>query len=280
MVRLVSRLIAAVVGSILMLPIAMSAETAETLQTRAREALAQIEGQLALPGLSEPVEVLRDRWGVPHIYARNQDDLFFAQGVVAAQDRLFQMDLWRRAARGELAAVLGPSAIAGDRFARSIQYRGDAEAEWASYAPDARQIITAFTRGINAYIDSLGDRLPVEFVVLGFRPGHWQPEDCLGRMAGIVMTRNFRSEVERARLIAAVGVEKARLLAPPIQSGRLARPRVSTWGKSVPRSWPATKRPPSRSIGLAIPAGATIGSLTALCPLRASRCWPVIRIAA
>jgi penicillin G amidase len=84
MVRLLSRLLAAVAGSTLMLPSAMPAETAENLQARALAALSQIEGQLTLPGLSEPVEVLRDRWGVPHIYARNQDDLFFAQGVVAA----------------------------------------------------------------------------------------------------------------------------------------------------------------------------------------------------
>ena len=116
--------------------------------------------------------------------------------------------------RGELAAILGPSAVEGDRFARSIQYRGDIEAEWTSYAPDARAIITSFTRGINAYIDSLGVRLPVEFGLLGFRPEHWQPEDCLGRMAGIAMTRNFRSEIERSRLIAAVGVDKARQLVP------------------------------------------------------------------
>src|SRR5437879_5245368 len=73
--------------------------------------LAQIEGEIKIAGLKEPVEVLRDRWGVPHIYAKNADDLFFAQGFVAAQDRLFQLDLWRRTAVGELSEVMGPSAI-------------------------------------------------------------------------------------------------------------------------------------------------------------------------
>src|SRR5215207_897913 len=81
--------------------------------------------RVSLPGLLEPVEVLRDRWGIPHIYARNTHDLFFAQGYVAALDRLWQIDLWRRTGTGKLAEVLGPSALGRDRIARAVQYRGD-----------------------------------------------------------------------------------------------------------------------------------------------------------
>jgi penicillin amidase len=191
-----------------------AAETAGDLLARACAVLSQTEGEITVPGLKEPVEVLRDRWGVPHIYARNQDDLFFAQGFVVAQDRLFQIDLWRRVGLGETAEVLGRDALEGDRFARLLRYRGDPEAEWASYSPDARRIATAFTRGINAWIDHAGDRLPVEFQVLGTRPARWRPEDCLGRMSGVIMTRNFSSEVSRAELVAAVGAERARRLAP------------------------------------------------------------------
>src|SRR5437868_4821115 len=142
----------------------------EDLLKRARAVLSQVEGDITVPGLKEPVEILRDRWGVPHIYAKNADDLFFAQGFVAAQDRLFQIDLWRRIAVGETSELLGRAGLEGDRFARLIQFRGDMDAEWTSYAPDARQIVTAFTRGINAYIDSIGDRLPIEFQILGIRP--------------------------------------------------------------------------------------------------------------
>src|SRR5207248_2667201 len=149
---------------------ALAAETPASLLEKSRAVLAQLSGELALSGLREPVEVLRDRWGVPHIYAKNQDDLFFAQGVIAAQDRLHQMDMWRRIGLGETAEVLGPAALEGDRFARLVKYRGDLEAEWTSYSPDARTIAVAFTRGINAYIDSLGDRLPIEFQILGYRP--------------------------------------------------------------------------------------------------------------
>src|SRR6266566_3699570 len=100
----------------------------------------------------EDVEVRRDRWVVPHIYAKTQHDLFFAQGFVAAQDRLFQMDLWRRIGEGRLAEVLGPSYFARDRFARLLKYRGDMSAEWSSYAPDTRAIAASFVSGINAHI--------------------------------------------------------------------------------------------------------------------------------
>jgi penicillin amidase len=165
-------------------------------------------------GLKAPVEVLRDRWGIPHIYAASADDLFFAQGFVAAQDRLFQIDLWRRQGIGETATVVGKAGVAADRFARLLKYRGDLEAEWASYGPDARQIAVAFTRGINAYIDHIGDRLPIEFRILGIRPARWQPEDCLGRMSGIIMSRNFQNELARAELVAAIGAEKAWQIAP------------------------------------------------------------------
>lgn len=188
--------------------------TAEELRGKAQAVLAQLDGKIALAALKEPVEVKRDRWGVPHIYAQNADDLFFAQGWVAAQDRLFQLDLWRRVGVGETAEILGPDAIEADRFARLIRFRGDMNAEWASYSPDTKQIAAAFTRGINAYIDHVGDKLPIEFQILGYRPKKWQPEDILGRMSGIIMSRNFAQEIARARLVAAVGAEKAQQLAP------------------------------------------------------------------
>ena len=95
---------------------------------------------------------MRDRWGVAHIYAQNQHDLFFAQGFVAAQDRLFQMELWKRSGQGRLAEVLGPSALQRDINARLLSYRGDMKAEYESYSPDTQQILEAFTAGINAYI--------------------------------------------------------------------------------------------------------------------------------
>jgi penicillin amidase len=195
-------------------PAASALETPASLLKKARGVLAKLEGEIRVPGLNQSVEVLRDRWGVPHIYASHVDDLFFAQGFVAAQDRLFQLDAWRRVAIGETAEVLGKKGLEGDRFARFLKYRGPMDREWTSYSPDTRRIATAFTRGINAYIDHIGDRLPVEFTLLRSRPKKWQPEDCLGRMSGIIMSRNFQSEIARAELVSAVGVEKARRLKP------------------------------------------------------------------
>ena len=184
------------------------------LAQRARGALAQIEGRVELSGLRQPVEVLRDEWGVPHIYARTQDDLFFAQGYVAAQDRLWQMELWRRAGEGKLAEVLGPAAVGRDRVARLLRYRGDMRAEWAAYAPDARRIIAAFVRGVNAYIAASQDNLPIEFQLAGIRPEPWTPEVCLTRVAGLEVSGNAGREITRAQLVRLVGTRVADKLLP------------------------------------------------------------------
>jgi penicillin amidase len=178
------------------------------LAARAKAVLAQTSGRIELDGLQKPVEVIRDRWGVAHIYAETQEDLFFAQGFVAAQDRLWQMEIWRRTGEGKLAEVLGESAVERDRFARLMRYRGNMEAEWKSYSPDAKQIIESFVRGVNAFIETSRDRLPIEFELTGIKPELWTPEVCLTRMAGYVMTRNATAEVLRAQLARQFGADK------------------------------------------------------------------------
>ncbi len=181
------------------------------LATRAKQALAQIDGQIAVAGLREPVDVIRDRWGVPHIFAKNQHDLFFAQGFVAAQDRLWQLDMWRRAAAGELSEVLGPKAIERDTFARLLRYRGDPAAEWRSYSADAREIAEAFAAGVNAQVALVNAdpaRLPIEFQLTGARPEPWRPEVIVSRLAGYVMTGNASREVRRALLAKEVGAPR------------------------------------------------------------------------
>ena len=146
-----------------LLPAAAPSLSTPPLAEQARGRLAQLDGTVAVPGLGAEVEVRRDRYGVPHIYARSQHDLFLAQGYVVAQDRLFQMEMARRAGEGRLAEVLGPAAVERDRFARLLAYRGDRSAEWASYAPDAREIVGAFVAGVNAYIAQVKDHPPIEF---------------------------------------------------------------------------------------------------------------------
>ena len=164
---------------------------------------------IQVTGLTEPVEIVIDRWGVPHIRARNIDDLFFAQGFNAARDRLWQIDLWRKRGLGLLARDFGPGYVAQDRASRLFLYRGDMAAEWASYGDDAEAISTAFVRGINSYIDLLGDQpdwLPPEFAELGTRPERWRPEDVV-RIRVHSWMRNALSEAARARVMAKAGAD-------------------------------------------------------------------------
>jgi penicillin amidase len=191
----------------------VQASDGAALAADARNALAVVSGDLHITGLRRAVHVLRDKWGVAHIYAQNQHDLFFAQGVVAAQDRLFQMELWKRAGQGRLSEILGPSALQRDVNARALKYRGATQKEYVSYSSDTQEILTAFTDGINAYIATLkvpgSSAMPIEFRLAGFVPDTWHPEDCLNRMAAFSMTGNAVSELNSARALTELGPDKA-----------------------------------------------------------------------
>ena len=164
-----------------------------------------------VPGLSAPVDILIDRYGIPHIYASNDADVFLAQGFNAARDRLWQLDLWRRRGLGLLAEVFGPAFVERDRAARLLLYRGDMAAEWAAYGAQAKDCVTSFAHGINAYIRLLRaepERLPIEFVAAGFQPGLWSPEDVLRNRAH-ARVRNLDTEITRANVAATHGLEQA-----------------------------------------------------------------------
>src|SRR5690606_34911910 len=127
---------------------------------------------VSTPGLHAEVEIVRDRWGVNHIYAENEHDLFFAQGYAAAKDRLFQFEMWRRRATGTVSEVFGPDELERDMSARLFKYRGDLLEEMNHYHPRGEAIITAYTEGINAWIDEIlktPENLPVEFRLLGIK---------------------------------------------------------------------------------------------------------------
>src|ERR1700688_182463 len=164
---------------------------------------------ITLPNLRQPVEILIDHWGVPHIYAKNEADLFFAQGFNAARDRLFQIDLWRRRGLGQLSEVFGPAFIEQDKATRLFLYRGDMGKEWAAYGPSAQQIAENFVAGINAYIDWLTrhpERTPWEFKRLAYTPAKWSAEDVV-RVRSHGLTRNLDSEVARARVVCAADLQ-------------------------------------------------------------------------
>jgi len=168
-----------------------------------------------IAGLKQAARILVDRWGVPHIYAENQDDLFFVQGFNAARDRLFQIDLWRRRGLGQLASVFGPAYVEQDRAARLFLYRGDMQAEWRAYGTEAQAISARFVAGINAYVDYAMHKpelLPFEFRLLGYLPAKWRPEDVV-RIRSHGLTRNLTHEVARANVVCKAGLPADRIRA-------------------------------------------------------------------
>src|SRR6266545_4176086 len=190
--------------------------TGAALAAALRRPLPRTAGRLELPGLRAPVEVLRDRWGVPHIYAQCAADLFTAQGYVHAQDRLWQMELQRRIGSGRLAEAFGEVGLDADRFVRVMGFHRVAEREVDLLDDEGRAAIDAYVRGVNAFIAQNGGRLPIEFTILRLRPAPWSPIDVLvwGKMLAQNLARSWISEILRARIVAAVGPERAAALEP------------------------------------------------------------------
>jgi penicillin amidase len=185
------------------------------LRRFARTRLAQTSGTLRLQGLSAPVEVIRDRWGVPHIFASNVCDLLFAQGFVHAQDRLWQMEFNRRLVSGRLSEVLGAAAAPVDRWMRLLGLRRAAEADLTLIRPEVGVEIDAYVAGINACIGR--GALPLEFTLLRYRPEPWTVVDSLSwaKMMSWSLSINWETEILRAQLIACLGPEEAATLEPP-----------------------------------------------------------------
>lgn len=166
---------------------------------------------------SNGIEIIRDRWGVNHIYAQNEHDLFYAQGYCAAQDRLFQLELWRRQATGTVAELLGPQELKRDQGARLFRFRAAnkaaLDAELNHYHPRGAAIVRAFVEGINAYITEVKktpEKLPFEFRVLNTEPGLWTPEMVISRHQGLLS--NVRDELNYGRLVHLMGADRLRQL--------------------------------------------------------------------
>ncbi|MEY8019538.1 penicillin acylase family protein [Muriicola sp. SD30] len=164
--------------------------------------------QVLLEGLQEPVEIVRDQWGINHIYAANEHDLFFAQGYAAAKDRLFQFEIWRRQATGTVAEILGERELKRDIGTRLFKYRGDLTREFNHYHDRGAEIITAYTDGVNAYIEEAldnPDSLPIEFKMLNILPQRWTPEVVISRHQGLL--GNIGAELEVGMAVDKIGVD-------------------------------------------------------------------------
>lgn len=203
-----------------------------------RRPLPTTRGRVALPGLREDAEILRDRWGGPHIRAANERDVFFAQGYCHAQDRLWQMDVNRRFASGRLAEVLGPKALDSDRFMRKIGLHRAARKELGALDAATRALLDSYTAGVNAFIerDARGKARPLEHRLLRTFPARWEPIDSLtvGRLIALAISPNWTSELVRERLIALLGRDAAASLEPGVwEAGGDAVPDTEPGARSA-----------------------------------------------
>jgi len=174
--------------------------------------LPQLDGSLVVPGLHADVTVDRDNWGVPHIRAASVEDLAEAQGYVIAQDRLWQMDLLRRAARGQLSEVLGRATLKIDKDFRVLNFSRAAEKDMAMMSPEVRRVMEAYAQGVNHFIEQHANRLPIEFTLLKYKPQPWQPADSLVIACYMyrTLTDTRQQEMRRALVTARVGPELAK----------------------------------------------------------------------
>jgi penicillin amidase len=170
--------------------------------------LARTAGEVTVSGLSKDVEIIRDAYGVPHIYAKNESDLYFAFGYAMAQDRFWQMEFYRRLGQGRLAEIFGGELVEVDRYFRMLTAGGVNR----DVPPEFVFALESFTRGVNAYVETHEDRLPVEFKLLGHRPEPWRVDDYLHivKVANWGLSSGWHVDLTAARILEKVGEEKLR----------------------------------------------------------------------
>jgi penicillin amidase len=173
--------------------------------------LPRLDGQITVPGLKDGVIVDRDQWGRPWIRAKSTEDLVMAQGYVMAQDRLWQMDLLRRAAAGDLSEIVGPAALKIDEENRILGMRQAAERAAKESTPEIRTLLESYARGVNQCIAQQHGRLPIEFSLLGYTPRPWTPTDTylIDLYMWKTLTSTWQSKLNRQWVTAKVGPERA-----------------------------------------------------------------------
>lgn len=175
-----------------------------------RVSLPKEKGEIVLPGLTAEVRVVRDGWGIPHVFAPNDDDLFYAVGFVHAQERMWQMELLRRAGVGRLSEIFGRATLEQDKFLRHLGLRQAVLKDYENLSEEMKEALTAYSEGINAWLRSRRLNWPPEFMLLRFRPEPWRIEDCLAikQVMALILCADYASELVRARLVDKVGFER------------------------------------------------------------------------
>ena len=225
--------------------------------------LPTIDGEFRLLGLDGRGEVLRDGYGVPHVYAQTAHDLFYLQGYVTAQDRLFQMDLYRRAGAGRLAQVLGEPALDSDKQFRTFGLARVAARELTLLREETRANLTAYADGVNKFLEQHGASLPLEFVILGYQPERWSPLDSLvvAKLQAYDAAGNLQQELLRVGLATRFGPAVLATLLPD-PSGRSASVDGDAWAAVAPYLAPgASALPGDVAFSSLLPgAGGGVGS--------------------
>lgn len=204
------RIILRVIVGFALLGIVLGLLGAYWFHSEGMKALPQMEGTISLPGLKAPVSVIFDARGVPNITASSMEDLFFAQGYVTAQERLWSMDMYRRYAGGDLSGALGAKYVERDIYQRTLGFRRVAELGVANLSARDRDYLEAYARGVNAYVADHQDRLPLEFRVLRYRPNVWTVEDSFLVGASLTEALNhgyYKRELSREKILARLGPE-------------------------------------------------------------------------
>ena len=210
------RRLARSIAVLLALLAVLSAAALASAYVYLRQSLPKVEGEVPAPALKAAVEVLRDAYGIPHIFASSEADAAYALGYVHAQDRLWQMEMNRRIGSGRLAELLGPAGLEADRFLRTIGVRRAAPASQAQLDAVSLGVLEAYSAGVNAFL-AAGPVLPVEFLLTGARPEPWTPVDSLVwmKMMAWDLGGNWRSELLRMRLARTLPMARLQEFLPP-----------------------------------------------------------------
>ena len=228
-------------GSLLLLALVAACAMVLWLRSAEKAALPVLDGDVRVSGLSAPVTVRRDAHGVPHIEAANQDDLFIAQGYVTAQDRLWQMDAYRRNSNGELAEIMGPSLVEHDKAQRVLQIRNTAQRVYANLPAADRKRLDEYAHGVNLYIAQHQNSLPAEFRLLFYRPRPWTGVDSVsvGLMMVQMLDTHWPTKLSRERIAAKLGNEKLEADLYPVGSWRDHPPTGIAVDLTKPQPQPA-----------------------------------------
>lgn len=201
---------------------------------------------VSLPGLRDRVTIRRDERGIPYIEATNDDDLYFAQGYVTASDRLWQMDLYRRTVRGELSEIFGQTILGEDKRRRAFGFARVLDENVAHLRPDLKQVLDAYAKGVNAFIDS-AKPLPPEFAILQYKPQPWRPADSLavGKLLGEYLSTTWPLDIMRASMAALPKEQREALLLErtPLDVIVVGRDRASQKNAGARNSLPVGTSP-------------------------------------